>query len=160
MNIFAIDKSPIACARALDDKRVIKMVLETCQILSTAVWNHGGEGPYRQTHAHHPCCIWAMQTRANYMWTYALFEALAMEFKHRWEKAHKSWALHGETLLATAELIPPGELTPLPQCTPGVPKMEDVHEAYRRYLALRWARDNSGRVRWTKRLPPEWKNLN
>lgn len=40
MNIFATDISPVACAKALNDKRVVKMVLETAQMLSTAVHMH------------------------------------------------------------------------------------------------------------------------
>lgn len=40
MNIFATDVSPVACAKALDDKRVVKMVLETAQMLSTAMHMH------------------------------------------------------------------------------------------------------------------------
>ena len=36
MNIFYLDNDPMTCAQMHNDKHVIKMILETCQLLSTA----------------------------------------------------------------------------------------------------------------------------
>lgn len=41
MNIFVVDEDPAICAEYLDDKRVVKMVLETAQMLSTALGDAG-----------------------------------------------------------------------------------------------------------------------
>ena len=49
MNIFVVDTYPVLAARALCDRHVVKMVLETAQILSTI-----SGGPYRPTHQNHP----------------------------------------------------------------------------------------------------------
>ena len=39
MNIFHLDKNPIKCAEYHCDKHVVKMILETSQMLSTAYQN-------------------------------------------------------------------------------------------------------------------------
>lgn len=47
MNIFATSSNPRDCAQSLDDKRLVKMTLETTQILSTVMHLSGHAGPYR-----------------------------------------------------------------------------------------------------------------
>ena len=50
MNIFILDYNPTNCARMHADKHVVKMVLETAQILSTALHSLGVEhSGYRST---------------------------------------------------------------------------------------------------------------
>ena len=44
MNIFVTDPSPTLSARVLPDKHIVKMPLETCQMLSIVCskkWGHG-----------------------------------------------------------------------------------------------------------------------
>ena len=44
MNIFVTDPSPTLSARCLPDKHIVKMPLETCQMLSIVCsekWGHG-----------------------------------------------------------------------------------------------------------------------
>ena len=36
MNIFVLDRDPIQAAKYMCDKHVVKMILESCQLLSTA----------------------------------------------------------------------------------------------------------------------------
>ena len=43
MNIFALDPCPVKSAQYLDDKRVIKMILESAQLISTAIRGTGVE---------------------------------------------------------------------------------------------------------------------
>lgn len=43
MNIFAVDPDPFKCAAYLDDKRVVKMILESAQMLCTAIRMMSGE---------------------------------------------------------------------------------------------------------------------
>ena len=68
MNIFLLDLDPRLAAYQQCDKHVIKMTLETAQILSSASIINGGKGPYRLTHKNHPCTLWAAQTSDNYEW--------------------------------------------------------------------------------------------
>lgn len=139
MNIFATSSDPFECAKQLDNKRLVKMVLETCQLLSTAMSLTGGSGPYKVTHANHPCSIWVRSSNLNYDWTMAHFEALLKEYTRRYGKVHKCeqyfWILfHG------VRSIPVGPLTPHPNCTT-FKDVADVHEAYRLYMNEKWAND-------------------
>ena len=68
MNIFVTNDCPIISAQALDNKRVVKMVLETAQLLSTAIFinsNVAYDNIYKATHIKHPCTIWAASTIGN-----------------------------------------------------------------------------------------------
>ena len=67
MNIFATNSDPALAAKFLDDKRVVKMCLESAQLLCTAVIECGGEAPYKSIHKNHPCSIWVRKSRSNYM---------------------------------------------------------------------------------------------
>ena len=78
MNIFVTDPSPYKSAQCLPDKHIVKMPLETCQMLSIVAsekWGHGfgtlpklnGE-PYKTEKGafrNHPCTIWA---QTNFYW--------------------------------------------------------------------------------------------
>jgi hypothetical protein len=145
MNIFAIDPDPIICAEELDNKRVVKMVLETCQLLSTAINVTGGIGPYRTTHVNHPCSIWVRETRANYDWTVEHFQALLSEYTHRYGKTHKCHQ-YLELFKARRIMFKDEPLTTHPNCTT-FKDVADVHKAYRLYMAQKWDND---------KLKPSW----
>jgi len=58
MNIFVTSNCPKLSAQALDNKRVVKMVLETAQLLSTAIFINSTityDNLYKPTHVKHPC---------------------------------------------------------------------------------------------------------
>lgn len=136
MNIFVSFSDPTLSAKYLDDKRVIKMILESAQLLSTAITVHGGKGPYKVTHKNHPCSIWCRETKANYDWLYEHFIALSQEYFDRYGKVHKCLSVSSE-LKQGRELVPDGTLTQFPNCT--IFKEEsDVHLAYRTYLNYKW----------------------
>jgi hypothetical protein len=46
MNIFVTSDCPKLSAQALDNKRVVKMVLETAQLLSTAIFINNNDIKY------------------------------------------------------------------------------------------------------------------
>jgi len=118
MNIFVTNECPVESAKFLDDKRVIKMILESAQMLSTAVQLHGGPqgGLYRVTHINHPCTVWVSATQGNYLWLYYHYQALMAEYFHRFGKRHKSSILQYE-LLWGLKYIPKGDLQPFVNCT-------------------------------------------
>lgn len=95
MNIFRTSDSPYESAVVLDDGRVIKMTLETAQILSTALRTHGADHPglYKATHEKHPCTLWAGETSGNFRWLFAHGWALAGEYQVRFGREHKSQAV-------------------------------------------------------------------
>ncbi|MCP3700806.1 MAG: hypothetical protein GY920_20255 [Aliivibrio sp.] len=146
MNIFVTSKCPTKAAKFLDDKRVVKMVLESAQMLSTAITEHGGKAPYKPTHKNHPCNVWARKTRANYLWLLNHFIALANEYTSRYQKIHKSFNLLPQ-LLHGAEHIPNGKLTPFANCAAhaelglSYKHIKDIEKAYQLYLNDRWDTD-------------------
>lgn len=153
MNIFITDPCPIKCAAYLDDKRCIKMVLETAQLLSTSLTETGGPAPYRPTHKNHPCAIWARATRDNYWWLLNHFVALLNEYSLRFNRTHKC-AEHLDLFKSSVSYIPPGPLQPFVNCAANkdigcnYKMVEDTFLAYKLYLADRWDTDKR-EPKWT-----------
>lgn len=138
MNIFVTSPSPIESAKFLDDKRVVKMVLETAQMLSTAITECGGTGFYKTTHRNHPCSVWARTSSTNYDWLRRHFKALCKEYALRYGKTHKCES-YMQDIQEGLRYIPFGELTDFPNCT--TYKKEEIHTAYQRYLNDKWDTD-------------------
>jgi hypothetical protein len=93
MNIFYLDPNPQVAARYHVDKHVVKMVLESAQLLSAAhfVLDKNNEGMYKPTHINHPCSKWTRESKANYLWLYQLFKELSHEYTFRYGKVHKTY---------------------------------------------------------------------
>lgn len=89
MNIFVLDKNPILAAQMQCDKHVVKMVLESAQMLSTVRTGLGLDAPYKPTHKNHPCTKWVLQNKVHYFWLYEHFKALCSEYTDRYNKIHK-----------------------------------------------------------------------
>ena len=157
MNIFVISDQPDECAMALDDRRLNKMVLETCQLLSTAMHLCGGKGPYKITHRNHPCSIWARQTKGNYRWLLQHFYYLTTEYYFRKGIQHACHE-HFLTLRSGLNLIPDGPQTPFANCSRD--KQGEIHSSYRRTMQEKWYEDyettDKGHPRWTIRAAPIW----
>lgn len=148
MNIFATSNCPIESARYLDDKRVVKMCLETAQILSTALRFYGVDVDYiyKSTHVNHPANVWARETRMNYLWTVRHLQALCKEYTKRYNKEHKCEKMVLDfTMLAYK--IPSGFQTQFANCAANAglgityKHISDVHTAYKLYLIDRWYSD-------------------
>ncbi len=133
MNIFYLDRNPQIAARLHCDKHVVKMILESAQILSTVhhVSGSGTETMYKPTHARHPCTIWAAESQANYQFLYDLFIALLGEYTHRYGKQHATGRLVGE--LRRLPNIPNIGFTEPAQAMPDEYKDPDSVRAYKRY---------------------------
>jgi hypothetical protein len=148
LNIFATSECPLECAKFLDNKRVLKMVLETAQLLSSAIRLNGYNGTeaYKITHKNHPSSKWCRATRGNYEWLLAHFKALCDEYTRRCGKVHASSKLY-HVFEANAELIPEGEKQPFSNNARNLSQGVDFSTepdtllAYRRYLAERWEKD-------------------
>ena len=100
MNIFVTDSCPVQSARNLPDKHIVKMPLETCQMLSIIYsdWYYGvgklykSDGkPYRTAHGafrNHPCTQWAAANQYNLAWLICHGLALCKEYTLRYNKIH------------------------------------------------------------------------
>jgi hypothetical protein len=135
MNIFYLDRDPTVCAKYHCNKHVVKMVLETAQLLSNAHWLTNGSGPYKLTHAKHPCTQWVLKSKENYTWLANLGLALAKEYTHRYGKVHKTQSVI-EYLISNVPSLPEEPFTDPPQCMPEFCKQQDTVEAYRNYYVF------------------------
>ena len=129
MNIFYLHDNPKVCSQYHVDKHVVKMILETAQLLSTAHWLSGGEGPYRATHKNHPSAIWARSNKSNYRWLCELGMELCKEYTHRYGKIHKTQQ-HLEWLTKNIPNIPNGKFTQPTLAMPDQYKRDDPVKSY------------------------------
>lgn len=160
MNIFALDDNPFAAAQAQCDKHVVKMTLETAQLLSTVHHTHATKahpaptGIYAPTHARHPSTLWTAETSGNYTWLFAHFMALADEYTHRFFKTHKSWGDLCQILCEPPRLITHAPRTAFAQAMPDQFKHSDPVTAYRAYYRTAKA----DLLSYTRRPAPAWLN--
>lgn len=151
MNIFYLDSDITQCARFHCDKHVIKMLLESAQILCSVLWKNQIKAPYKPTHLNHPCVLWANESLSNWVWLKELAYALNEEYKYRFNHTsnHKSY-----DVIFNLEIppIPDHGLTERPQTLPDEFKQKDPVKAYRQYYKLR----KSHLAYWTKREIPKW----
>ena len=137
MNIFHLDKNPIKCALYHCDKHVVKMILETSQMLSTAYQKHAGENDslYKSAYPNHPMTLWVGETYKNFGWTLLLGEALGFQYTHRYNKRHKSMRIIDYFFknLDWKDKIPKGEQTSPPLCMPDEFKCDDHVQSYKNY---------------------------
>jgi len=149
MNIFAIENDPVDCAMSMVDKHVVKMILETAQLLSTAHrvldaehlyfdkskngrnikrWKLPDERDqhlYSATHVNHPSAVWCRQSMPNYSWLFDHFIALLEEYAYRYGKVHKcqETGLVAFLLLVAPTNIPDSSFT---EPTPAMPDQYKV----------------------------------
>ena len=148
MNIFATSSCPVQSAKSLDDQRLVKMILESCQILATVSSSLGewNERFPRPTHKNHPCVKWTAKSSDNFHWLLEHASAMDAERKKRWghniEHKTLSACLNGNIELVARNL--PSGLTPHVNCARnsalGVDytHLPDTHLAYQLYLHDRW----------------------
>lgn len=153
MNIFYLSRDPEKAARMQCDKHIVKMPLETAQLLSTAhVELDLNQVAYRATHKNHPSAVWARSNRSNYKWLVEHFRALCFEYQDRYGKVHKSFQDHIDALKIYPENLPDGIFQDPPQCMPDECKRDCAVQAYRvyyKYKADDWL--NRGRpMTWRK----------
>ena len=154
MNIFFLDWDVKKCAKYHCDKHVVKMVLETAQLLCSA--HHTTEVgkleiPYKLSHKNHPCSIWVRESISNYLYLCELGLELCKEYTFRYEKRHKSqdvieWCLDNKIKVTDKGFTQP------PKAMPDEYKVTDVVESYRNY----YKGAKSGFASWKKREIPDW----
>lgn len=176
MNIFAVSPNHHMCARALDDKRLRKMLLETAQILCTTLnlaSDNPDFAPYRSTHQSHPIIEWtSAKGSANFYWLLRLGEAYSRECHYRfgtgyaatevieWVRCYYALSLQSARIRNKEDYEDPSEPREFFNGARHRGLGLDfthlpVHKAYRAYLNARWPGDKRKPV-WTRRNPPTW----
>jgi hypothetical protein len=92
MNIFYLHSDPVIAAQAMTNKHVVKMIIESAQLLSAAHHildgDKASEDLYKVTHKNHPSGIWTRESIENYNWLYRHFIALCHEYTKRYGRIH------------------------------------------------------------------------
>ena len=138
MNIFYLDKDPRKAAKYQYNKHVVKMILESAQMLCTAhhVYGNPEDVPYRQTHRYHPSTVWVRENNRNYMWLYWHMIALGDEYTKRYGRKHLTITKCEEVLKKPPSNLRDalyGEPINMPQCMPDEYKDECSVQAYWNY---------------------------
>lgn len=136
------------------DRHVIKMILETAQILSTNQRLAGIDLGYKLTHKNHPCTIWARTSKENFEWLKALGASLIDEHQFRYptSRLHKSAPILSSAVAPSALFTATG-LTPFALAMPDECKNPlDPVESYRNY----YLREKKNILQYTRRDPPDW----
>ena len=161
MNIFYVNEDPTHAAVCLPDKLVVKMPLESAQMLSTAHRVLDGDdrantlGLYKTAMKNHPCTIWVRETSDNYMWLYQHFYALSKEYETRYGREHLSFTKLNKKLSKLPLNIPIDHKTVMPQAMPDQYKCQDTIKAYRDYVV-----NEKHYAQWNKipeRQPTWWR---
>lgn len=160
MNIFVLDTDPAKAAAAHCDTHVVKMILETTQMLCTVRHMAGNPVPdgYKPTHANHPCTKWVGASIGNYKWACRLLFWLHQEYKHRYGRIHASWRLWHPAYSPPMPMRTAGGFpfqTPFVFAGPPECVRPSVVESYRALYRLKQTTMKRP-MRWTKAVRPEW----
>jgi hypothetical protein len=153
MNIFVLDWDVKKCATYHNDKHVVKMILETAQLLCGVHWSTGSEAPYKLSHKNHPCSVWVRQDLNNYLWLCELGLELCKEYSYRYGKRHKSQEII-EWCICNKPNIPDVDFTMPPKAMPDHYKVTDPVQSYRNY----YMGDKKDFCEWKGRETPYWYN--
>ena len=166
MNIFVLDERPAVAARMMCDKHIPKMIVESAQMMASALRRHGATDkqmpltktgkPYKGGYAHHPCTVWAGDSEANFAWLTRHAVELCAEYTKRFGKTHACerpiHSMIGLVPLFTHRYpSPEAALTPFAQAMPDEYRDDDAVKAYRRYYHSKQF------AKWEKGTPaPDW----
>jgi|TARA_B100000282_G_scaffold250290_1_gene194544 hypothetical protein len=174
MNIFATDQDPLASAKVLPDKHIVKMPLESCQMLSIifSSWYYDwgtipkADGtPYstkKGAFRNHPSTKWAAASLYNTAWLIQHGCCLAHEYYQRYGKIHTcsntlfeaKKLFHLKSNLAITCYSMADNFS---RAMPNEWKYDDTIDtftAYKRYIASKpWVKNNYLRIPERK---PDW----
>lgn len=152
MNIFVVESDPVKAAMSLCNKHIVKMPLETAQLLCTAVHTLTGiQTPYKPCYKNHPCGIWTRQSEENFDWLVVHGLALCDAYKLEYNKEHKSRAVISWAASNKPNFTIKG-LTQHPKCVPTEYIQDDVVASYRNY----YNGAKASFAQWNKRSVPDW----
>ncbi len=186
MNIFYTDSDPVKAAQNLGDKHVVKMILESIQMLSTAHRILDGreaivEGYvdefgikhkkkklwvltdardnilYKATHINHPSNVWVRTSVENYLWLVEHMFAMGEEYTHRYGKRHKSIVNLGYTLQSPPFNLKAYDMTQIPSCMPEEYILGSQDPVANYRNYYKYAKVNMHK--WKNRTPPTWLNI-
>jgi len=161
MQIFKTTTENSVCAMHLDDKRLNKIITESAQLTSTAIWmnncdvaeTYTGKGLiYYPTHENHPLCKWCSTNDNNYVDVVCYGLALCDEYTYRFHKVHAVQKMLN--FLLSIHITNKDKASEPPNCTKHF-KHLSLYQAYKAELVFKWKRDKKAPT-WTKRNLPDF----
>ena len=156
MNIYFLDETPEKSAKFLCDKHVPKMLLESAQMLSTAVQKYTDriEELYKPAYPNHPMTKWVGFNRDCFRWALENAMSISQEYCKRFKKLHKSSKIINNIYDNNyINDIPDGFFKEPPQCMPDEYKDKDYVVAYRKY----YMGAKAYFAKWERGVPaPDW----
>lgn len=180
MNIFRLDDDPVIAAQLQCNKHVVKMIVESAQMLSTThrmldgsetkVASKSGKRMvkyysldsnlesviYKAVHFNHPSTVWTRESAANYEWHYKHFVGLCDEYKYRYGRIHKTDDLLRDVLKTPPKNIPRIKETPFKLAMGSNPECMIPNDPVTSYRLFYQTKQDRFKMEWTKRPIPEW----
>lgn len=180
MNIFVLSENPVEAAQLQCNAHIVKMIVESAQMLSTAHrvldgilkrapsksgktmskhWTLPDDREatmYKAVHMNHPCTVWTMSSSANYDWHYRHFIALCEEYTYRYNKIHATERLLAAYLRQIPKNIKFGDRTQFPLAMKSNPECMFPNDPVKSYRMFYQTKQDRFKMVWTKREVPEW----
>jgi hypothetical protein len=159
MNIFVLHKHPRVAARYHCDKHVIKMITESCQMISTCLkikYSQDDDLLYKITHHNHPCNKWLRESDGNLIWLMNLTRGLIKEYDTRYKKPNKFKTARAiiEHLSKLSFINKSESMTAFKLAMPDEYVTNDVVESYRRFYIF--DKNKKGKVQYKYSRKPKW----
>jgi hypothetical protein len=153
MNIFFLDYDAAKAAEYHCDKHVVKMILETAQIISTVYSRYDKHEPWmlKPCFHNHPCTLWAGKSRQNMLWLVTLGISLNRQYTERYQKEHSYFDLFMKFGSMRHAFMPDLGMTDPALAMPEQRRLQCPVESYRLYYMT----DKRDIVKW-KNGAPKW----
>jgi hypothetical protein len=180
MNIFVLSECPVEAAQMQCDKHVVKMIVESAQMLSTThrmldgieerrrsvsgktmsrYWSLSDKREhalYKAVHMSHPCTVWTTESIENYNWHYKHFVALCDEYQYRYGKVHATDQKLREVLATPPKNLTEERFTQFKLAMGSNPECMHKHDPVRSYREFYQTKQDRFKMVWTKRPKPLW----
>lgn len=155
MNIFATDVDPTKSAQDHCDNHVVKMVLESTQLLNNLYYGSSKQlnAVYKFTHLDHPCTKWLKSSKLHFEWLTNHAQALCEQYRLRYLKTHKCQQVIAQ-IISDSEVFSfdMGNDFKLPKVVPDIYQVESPVDSYRSFII-----DAKPFAKWNKGISkPYW----
>ena len=160
MNIFYLSENAQECAQMHCDRHVTKMIVEYCQLMSTAHRVLDGEEYtdltangrrikrwrldddreqtlMKASHINHPSAIWCRENIENYNWLYDMWSHLLEEYTYRYGKVHACAKLKDLLHTLPTNIKTGAFFAPTPAMPPEVKVLAENPQPGRKYDSLK-----------------------
>lgn len=157
MQIFYLDTNLKHSVRYHVNKHVVKMPIESAQVLCTVLRERGeADMSYKSVYRNHPITRWADSNMLNFHWLNLYGLALCKEYRYRWNRVHATESVLANIYQFTMHYGGIGSTfyNEPPMCVSARFKVLSLVNAYRAYYLA----TKSRLFEWSRRPTPYWIN--